>query len=249
MLLRMSLFFIIFILCSSFAHAYLKHNEIVELFDDEKHSFEINTSSVDLRHRDTLVKQQFGNTSTTFAVIAAMENALDNPDVAHLSERHLWSLYRESSPGKAIAAAHQRKITEEYMWAQNKRRPRRGYLDRAHTKLTGYTYHQESIEKVVQALDLNNPIVGSLNITSKLGSCSKNVDESGAVSPNSHSLAIVGYGLDERVPGGGYLIAKNSWGRLCGDEGYQYIAFSYCLRNAIKCEFWEIDRVETSFPR
>jgi hypothetical protein len=45
-----------------------------------------------------------------------------------------------------------------------------------------------------------------------------------------HAIAVVGYGLKEDVPGGGYFILKNSWAEGLGDGGYYYLPFSWCQR-------------------
>jgi C1A family cysteine protease len=42
-----------------------------------------------------------------------------------------------------------------------------------------------------------------------------------------HSVPIIGYKVDTKVPGGGYVIFRNSAGSTWGDEGYGYMTFEY----------------------
>lgn len=42
-----------------------------------------------------------------------------------------------------------------------------------------------------------------------------------------HAMLAVGYQDDEKVPGGGYIIAKNSWGSEWGHNGYALIPYLY----------------------
>lgn len=46
---------------------------------------------------------------------------------------------------------------------------------------------------------------------------------------DGHSILIVGYQADEKTPGGGYLIFKNSFGESFGDKGYGRIPYAYAL--------------------
>jgi len=56
-----------------------------------------------------------------------------------------------------------------------------------------------------------------------------------------HAIAIVGAIIDQRVPGGGYYIIKNSWGSDYGDKGYAYVAFDYC--EMTYCYVWKVNEV------
>ena len=44
-----------------------------------------------------------------------------------------------------------------------------------------------------------------------------------------HAVLVVGY-EDGSVPGGGFLILRNSWGLDWGDEGYGYLPYAYIER-------------------
>ncbi len=52
-------------------------------------------------------------------------------------------------------------------------------------------------------------------------------------SKDSHGVILVGYGIDEKVAGGGYLILRNSWGPKFADRGYARISFAYARKYGI----------------
>jgi C1A family cysteine protease len=43
----------------------------------------------------------------------------------------------------------------------------------------------------------------------------------------------VGYGVDERIAGGGYFVLRNSWGPKFADKGYAKITFEYARKYGI----------------
>ncbi len=55
----------------------------------------------------------------------------------------------------------------------------------------------------------------------------KNVD---GKSKNGHGVILVGYGLDDKMAGGGYFILRNSWGPEFADQGYAKITFEYAKK-------------------
>jgi hypothetical protein len=52
-------------------------------------------------------------------------------------------------------------------------------------------------------------------------------------SKDGHGVILVGYGVDERVAGGGYFILRNSWGAKFADRGYARITFAYAKKYGI----------------
>ncbi len=89
--------------------------------------------------------------------------------------------------------------------------------------------------KLLAHLDKGNPVgigYGGNNIHGKLFTLdngkkafdSANVTGTGAY---AHSIPLVGYKVDKKVPGGGYVIFRNSGGASWGDEGYGYMTFNY----------------------
>lgn len=52
-------------------------------------------------------------------------------------------------------------------------------------------------------------------------------------SKSGHGVILVGYGLDKKMPGGGYFILRNSWGTKFADRGYAGITFAYAKKYGI----------------
>jgi len=52
-------------------------------------------------------------------------------------------------------------------------------------------------------------------------------------SKDGHGVILVGYGLDDKIAGGGYFILRNSWGPKFADKGYARITFEYARRYGI----------------
>jgi C1A family cysteine protease len=49
---------------------------------------------------------------------------------------------------------------------------------------------------------------------------------------DGHSIAFVGFKTDSSFPGGGYLIFRNSWGKMFQEDGYGYMPFKYAKEYA-----------------
>lgn len=50
---------------------------------------------------------------------------------------------------------------------------------------------------------------------------------------NGHGVVLVGYCVDKKVEGGGYFIARNSWGEKFADRGYVGVTFDYARKYGI----------------
>jgi len=105
-----------------------------------------------------------------------------------------------------------------------------------------------SIEYMYLALGFNNAVILAFNETDAFNNSSDgfvsyhplNVDNV----IGGHAVHIIGYVSNEDVaanpntsfheaaPGGGYFIAKNSWGAGAGDAGYYYLPVDYVRANA-----------------
>jgi hypothetical protein len=200
-------------------------------------------AAVDLRARDTPIKMQFGGTCTAFGMIAAMENFLGLPRTLNLSEAHLWNAYRQYDLAPAVKAALGRKITDEAYWPQDSSRPYAQYLQMARTKLTGVRVLEDDVAEAVRALNRNHPVYLGLAVQTDLKACRTTIRANSPVTGGAHALAAVGYRYDAKVSGGGYFILKNSWGRECGDHGYQYLSFGACRQEGMFCLMWELTGV------
>ncbi len=204
--------------------------------------------SVDLRHRDSEVVSQIGPRCSAYGLVASMENLLGHPNYATISRNHLWSLYGIYSSEAAVDAAKRSSLTEEEMWPHDQKKPTTGWQERAHTKLTHISYIDNNIEKAVRALDAGRPVYLGASVTKSWGNCDVVMDPNSSNTGGGHAVTISGYKLDKNIPGGGYFIIKNSWGADCGDQGYQYFPFNYCMRgNGSYCIMWDVQGVQTDF--
>jgi len=52
-------------------------------------------------------------------------------------------------------------------------------------------------------------------------------------SKDGHGVILVGYGIDDKVAGGGYFLLRNSWGPKFADRGYARISFAYAKKYGI----------------
>ena len=202
------------------------------------------SSTIDLRHRDTPSKRQFGSTCSAFGLAASMENALYDQTPMDLSERHLWSKYHKYSSDKAIQAALNRgAITAEEYWPMSRWLPKIGFKKNAKAFLIEAPYIDAKVDLALKALDDHRPVYLGIAVTDSLYACHKVVDPKSPTNGGGHAVSIVGYGLDREIPGGGYFIIKNSWSADCGDQGYQYVPFNYCTRDDMYCIMWDIKEV------
>lgn len=203
----------------------------------------------DLRHRDTKVVRQIGPRCSAYGLVAGIENLLGNPDQVKLSQSHLFSTYRKYSSEKAVYAAKRMAITEYKYWPHTRKWvPKRGYKKNAHTVLTDISYINNDVKKAVKALDEGRPVYLGMSVTRSMGKCDAVMDPHSSPTGGGHAINISGYGLDSSIPGGGYFIIKNSWGSKCGDEGYQYMPFNYCMNGGSQyCIMWDIQGAKTKF--
>jgi hypothetical protein len=58
----------------------------------------------------------------------------------------------------------------------------------------------------------------------------KNID---GKSKSGHGVILVGYGLDDKMAGGGYFIFRNSWSPKFADKGYARITFEFARKYRI----------------
>jgi C1A family cysteine protease len=207
-------------------------------------SFEGVSPGVDLRGRDTPVDRQVGKSCTAFGLVAALENALDSQGKISLSERHFWSLYGQYSASVAVQTALANKITDDEYWPISQSQPNPGYENAARTQLTSATELGGDIAKAVAALDWGHAVYIAMRVPADMHSCKTRIPPDSQATRGGHALAVVGYHLDaSSESGGGEFILKNSWGKGCGEHGYQYLPFHICQRSDMYCKFWEIGSV------
>lgn len=203
----------------------------------------------DLRFRDTPVISQLGARCSAYGLIAGIENLLGAPQEVKLSESHLWSKYKAYSSASAVEAAKRMSITEYLMWPKESKRPLVGWQAKAHTSLKYISLIYDNVLDAVKSLDQGRPVYLGVSVTKSMYACDPVLDPDSPDTGGGHAIAISGYGIDERVAGGGYFIIKNSWGPDCGDHGYQYLPFNYCTRRGSSyCIMWDLEGVKTAFP-
>lgn len=211
-------------------------------------SFDGLDRDVDLRNRDTRVLTQVGGRCTAYGLVASIENLLNSP-VSKLSESHLWSGYKAYSSVNAVEAAKRMAITEYAMWPEKRKSPLPGWKEKAHTTLEHITFIEDNVLKALEALDAGRPVYIGMSVTYSMANCDVVMDPNSRNNGGGHAVSLSGYVLDQRVQGGGYFIMKNSWGADCGDKGYQYLPFNYCIRGGNSyCIMWDIEGVKTGFP-
>lgn len=198
-------------------------------------------SDIDLREFDSAIRSQWDGTCTAHGLIAGMENILNRTDKKNLSVRYFWNQYRQYSAEAAIRAANRNKQIEEKYWPQNSVRPVAADLvGKANVKLNGSAYLEDDISRVIDALATKAPVYVAMSVPADMASCRSSIRYKTRMVNGGHALAVVGYHLDQAVPGGGYLILKNSWGTDCGDQGYQYLPMGLCQRSDMYCMFWSL---------
>lgn len=214
-----------------------------------KPNYKLYRKNQDLRFRDTPIMSQVGPRCTAYGLVAAIENLLNAPQIAKLSEAHLWSRYRQYSSVSAVEAGKRMAITEAKAWPHNRKNPYSGWSEKSHTTLENITFIGDNIEKAIAALDGGRPVYIGFSVSHSLAACDAVLNPNSSPNGGGHAVSISGFGIDERVSGGGYFILKNSWGKDCGEEGYHYMPFNYCTRGGRSyCAMWDLQGVETKFP-
>jgi C1A family cysteine protease len=188
--------------------------------------------SKDLRSFDTAIRSQGSiGSCTAFSVVAAIENlANQNNRKLNLSEQHLWNTQRrQPSLIASMRAASGTLLLDEgrcpYQGCSAAGRVSGGVAT------VGEVTYYESLSGIVRALRAGQPVSFATPTSHwenqyyhRGGVINSRVPKDGY----AHAVAVVGYAYDERFPGGGYLIFKNSWWTSWGDRGYGYLPFGYC---------------------
>ncbi len=191
--------------------------------------------------------QKTAGTCWAFATLAAAESrieiALNNPNLnLDLSEQHLVSDGYGGSinGGQEYAAMYAVQtygvVTEAEMpYMDTEPSPdwplEDGWEDRVYRIIGHKIMLNNDVEYLKNTLETFGPLVAFFNA----GRDWYWPEEPELVpDPNAevilHNAALVGYQDDILAPGGGYWIAKNSWGTDWGDDGYGYISYETMAR-------------------
>jgi len=101
-------------------------------------------------------------------------------------------------------------------------------------------FSDEEIKKITDSLDKKVPVTATFCwaqglydeqiIDAQYFIIDNSID---AKTKSGHGVIVVGYGLDKKMPGGGYFIIRNSWGTKFADRGYAGITFEYAKKYGI----------------
>lgn len=213
----------------------------------EKHQekFEVSAEDIDLRSRDTSIKDQgqYGY-CTAYSGIAGIENMLNKAGKIsglNLSEWHLWSMYQKPYMNSVLTSMVNNFICDEKDYPTGGKQSASCSLN-AHTKLGDYR-GLRGIEGIQSALERGNIVQIALNVPSALMKCPSVVNpNSGFESGAGHALLVSGIINDDRLAAP-ILVLKNSWARSCGDRGYQYFPYELCTKIGGGCWAWEFTSV------
>lgn len=197
---------------------------------------------VDLRARDSSIKDQIGPICTAYAGNAGIENLLgkDSPD---FSEEYTFSLYGQYSVDAFAETVPGRPLALSVYWPRGGRQ-QFPFVTTNHD-LASISYLGDGVTKAAKAALLTaHPVYLGLEVPADMASCLASIRPTTKVTSGGHAVLIVGFVDDVSNPalGGGYFIIKNSWSEACGDHGYQYMPYSYCDKSY--CYMYEMSKAE-----
>jgi C1A family cysteine protease len=194
---------------------------------------------VDLRNFASSVKSQGSEgTCTAFGITAAQESshcALNGSCNLDLSERQRWNMYKQYRVEPAIASIKNPIGLEKDCPYSKKECPVKVPESSIYkiTKMVDLTTKEE----VLEALARGKHVYFWSQVPQQMADCARTITSSKMVD-GGHAYLVAGYfSKDDPV-----LILKNSWGKDCGDNGWQYLQFS----DFDKEGYWGASSVESS---
>jgi len=118
------------------------------------------------------------------------------------------------------------------------------YDDARHRNIKDY-YRIHTLEDTLDAINKEWPVVFSMRVYSQFedlydhGKDTATLPQKGEEPIGAHAMCFVGYDLNKKV-----LIARNSFGRHWGQNGYCYIPFDYVREEVMDSWIFDIDLTE-----
>jgi C1A family cysteine protease len=117
------------------------------------------------------------------------------------------------------------------------------YDDAKHRNIKDY-YRIHTLEDTLDAINKEWPVVFSMRVYSQFedlygrGKDTATLPQKGEEPIGAHAMCFVGYDLNKKV-----LIARNSFGRHWGQNGYCYIPFDYVREEVMDSWIFDIDLI------
>lgn len=207
----------------------------------------LTASDVDLRSRDTSIKNQgqYGY-CTAYGTVAALENTINKTGRVSgldLSEWHLWSLYQKPSAAEVLKAITTNYICDERYYPTNGKQSSE-CSKTAHVRLTEYrTTGYNNLAAIQAGLNRGNVLTIALVVPKELLRCKAVTNPNSTFEKTGHEMMIAGIIDDPRLKAP-LLILKNSWKSSCHDGGYVYYPFELCTKQGGGCWAWEFIKAE-----
>jgi hypothetical protein len=118
------------------------------------------------------------------------------------------------------------------------------YDDARHRNIKNY-YRIHTLEDTLDAINKEWPVVFSMRVYSQFedlydrGKDTATLPQKGEEPIGAHAMCFVGYDLNKKV-----LIARNSFGKHWGQNGYCYIPFDYVREEVMDSWIFDIDLTE-----
>ena len=229
-------------------------NELLEQQEDEIKSGEFEgveiADQVDLREwANPTILNQLNGRCTAYSMVATLEllackkyGYCDHK----LSEAHSWS-YDKNYSCKTKVNSHLKNYTAlSKYWPHDKKYPEvYDVNDKGFVRIEHGWYLKDNETKVIESLNLGLPVYIGMRTPVSMLSCKATVSPNSAPADGGHALSVVGYyHYPEHRDLNYVLILKNSWGKNCGDKGYQYLPMSLCKKDGFYCMFWAFDKLK-----
>lgn len=200
----------------------------------------------DLRPFDTgIIRNQWNGTCTAHAITAVTEVvacSTYNLCKYKLSERHAWSLYQRYSSIAAINALLKYRVADDSYWPHANSAPKQSDASKFSKIKLKKVYQLNSEESIKTFLKNKKAINIAMTVPSQMISCSPVIKKTSKATDGGHALAVVGYVQSQKH--GLIAILKNSWGKSCGDKGYQYMQVDVCKNEGFYCTFHAVDELD-----